>query len=478
MFLHAPQYILFLIVTVILYWAIPGIKARKFLLLLASYFFYVQFDFRFALLLLGLTGCIFFIGRTIPTSPRAKQWMCLGIAVNLGILSTFKFSNFFLSSLEKAGLGLDGTNFLSGLLLILPLGISFYTFQGISYVVEIYRGKLQPAESFLDFALYLAFFPKLIAGPFVRPSQFLKELAQPPQRLQSQMIRKGLLLLILGLFKKIVLADSLGTLSHTAFQAANSASASQFPSPLFIQGFYLYAIQIYADFSGYTDLARASALLFGFLLPENFRQPYFSGTISEFWNRWHMSLTQWFRDYLFNPITRALLKKTNRHYPSAVQIFANLITMLLIGLWHGGSWPYLIWGGWHGLLLTIERLFNIKPQKRWQVVAYGVLTFHLIGIGWIFFAAGSLNSAFRFLAGLFSFSQMGWSARFIWPVLLSGALSFGLDLAVLGNLSSTFRFRRDFQPVLITAAIVIVISLWLLSAARGGDTKPFIYGQF
>ncbi|MCB9134162.1 MAG: MBOAT family protein [Anaerolineales bacterium] len=477
MFLHTPQYLLFLAVTVILYWMIPGGKARKVLLLLASYFFYVQFDFRFALLLFVLTGCVFFIGRTISISTHAKQWMWGGVILNLAILSIFKFSNFFLASMEKLGSGIDGTVFLSGLLLILPIGISFYSFQGISYVVEIYRGKLQPNESFLDFALYMAFFPKLIAGPFVRPSLFMTELAKPQQLPQRNIIRQAILLLVLGLFKKIVIADSLGALSQTAFKAANYTSATLFPSPLYLQGFYLYAIQIYADFSGYTDLARASAMLFGFFLPENFYHPYLAGTISEFWNRWHITLTQWFRDYLFNPLTRVLLKKTNRRYPIAIQILVNLITMLLIGLWHGASWPFLIWGGWHGLLLSVERLFNIKPKKWWQLL-YGILTFHLIGIGWIFFNAGSVSSAIRFLVGVISFSQMGWTARFIWPVLLAGVLSFGLDLVMLGKLFSNSRFLRNFQSVFIPLAVVIVVSLWLLSAARGGDTRPFIYGQF
>jgi D-alanyl-lipoteichoic acid acyltransferase DltB (MBOAT superfamily) len=478
MFLHTPQYLLFLALVVFLYWIIPGANPRKLVLLLASYFFYYVFDGRFAFLLFGLTGGVYLIGRAIPNSARSKQLMWAGVILNLGVLSIFKFNNFFLASLARWGVVLEGTSVVSGLFLLLPIGISFYTFQGIAYVVEIYRGKLQPISGFWDFALYLAFFPKLIAGPFVRPSQFIAQLENPVLRLNTRTLQQALSLLILGLFKKIVIADSLGGLAYTAFRAANFSNAGDFPAPLFLQGFYLYAFQIYADFSGYTDLARASALLLGFTLPENFRQPYLAETISDFWNRWHMTLTQWFRDYLFNPITRFLLTHTQRKSPRAVQISANVITMLLIGVWHGAAWPFIIWGLWHGLLLSVERLLNIKPIHPWQKVFYSLLSFHLVGIGWVFFASDSLASAFCFLAGLFSFSQMAWIGQYIWPVLLAAALSFGIDLAVAGKLPFSSQWQRNFQPILVTAALVVLVGLLLLNAARGGDTRPFIYGQF
>jgi D-alanyl-lipoteichoic acid acyltransferase DltB (MBOAT superfamily) len=227
---------------------------------------------------------------------------------------------------------------------------------------------------------------------------------------------------------------------------------------LYWQGFYLYTFQIYADFSGYTDIARASALLLGFDLPENFQQPYLSSTPAVFWNRWHMTLTQWFREYLFFPVSRWLSLATGRRRPRLVQATANLLTMTLIGLWHGPGWTFVAWGLWHGVLLTLERLSGLKPAGRLQKIAAGLVCFHLVALGWVLFRADTFAAAARFVRGMLAFEQMGWLPNFLPPVLLAGGLIFALDA--------------------LAAGLLAVAGLTLLKLVNGGDARPFIYGQF
>lgn len=478
MFLHTPGYLLFLLFVCTLYWVLRSETWRKYFLLLISYLFYSAFDVRFLGVLIVLTLLTFWLGHKIHRSPFPNRYALLSIILNLGVLGVFKYANFFLENISVLGKWLQLPPVTPGLSLLLPLGISFYSFQSISYTTEIHRKKLVPATDFVNFALYLAFFPKLIAGPFVRPANFFTQL-DAPKNLTQKTIADALQLLILGLFKKVIIADALASMADVAFRAANMTEISgNFVSPLFIQGFYLYAIQIYADFSGYTDIARASAMLLGFNLPENFKQPYLSDTLTAFWSRWHMSLTLWFREYIFFPITRALLVKTDRKYPTAVQIGANFITMLLIGFWHGASWTFLLWGFWHAFILTIERIWNIKPTQPWQKFISGVLTFHWVGIGWILFRAESFTSALRFLQGMFSFSGMAQWGIYLLPALPALILSFGFDWIAQTDLLSRYRITKHLQPVVITAACVLIGLIWLLQYARGDGSLPFIYGQF
>lgn len=358
------------------------------------------------------------------------------------------------------------------------MGISFYTFQAISYTTEIHRKKIEPAP-FVDFALYIAFFPKLIAGPFVRPATFLSQLKEPLHPPNRDSLQSALGLLLLGLVKKWLIADSLASLGEAAFRAAALPGApAGFNTPLFLQGFYLYAFQIYADFSGYTDLARASGRLLGFELPENFQQPYLALSVTSFWNRWHMTLIQWFREYLYFPITRSLLVRTKRLYHRLVQIGANLATMTLIGLWHGAAWTYIAWGFWHGLLLSLESPHVFKPTRRWQRLVMGAVTFHLVGLGWVIFRSESFSAAWRFLSGLLAFNQMGWLPYYLPSILLTGGMILAIDLISSGSLKVTNDIWRIGKPVLIVSAMIVIINLMLLSFARGSDARPFIYGQF
>lgn len=447
---------------------------RMIFLLAASYVFYTLFDVRFAAILCILTGITYSLGRAIPTRPRPRLLLWIGVGLNLGVLGIFKYFNFFTESASAILQRLGSNATIPTLSLLLPIGISFYTFQAISYLTEIHRKKLTSDHSLVDVALYLTFFPKIIAGPLVRPGTFFDQTSKHSEFPKSDVIKTAITLVILGLFKKLLIADALASVSDTAYRAALSPESQSFPAPLYWQGFYLFAFQIYADFSGYTDIARGSSLLLGFTLPENFNRPYWAATLGDFWNRWHMSLTGWFREYLFFPISRALLTRTNPRFPRAVQIASNLITMILIGLWHGAAWTFVGWGLWHGVLLSIERILNWKPNKRWQSILSAVLTFHLVALGWVLFRATSFEMATRFIGGLFSFSQVSWVGIFMPPVLLVGILTFALDFLLSQQTAVRFRWR----PVVLTAALVVILGLWLLSWSRGVDQRPFIYGKF
>lgn len=480
MLLHTPAYLLFLLGISAGYWLLPRATWRLGWLVAASYVFYASFDARFTLLLLLLTLAVYGLGRAIPGRPpaqaRALAWA--SVAVNLGVLGVFKYADFFVGAAEQMLLaaGLPAAN--PALRLLLPLGISFYAFQGIAYTTEIYRQRAKPAQSWLHVAAYLAFFPKLIAGPMVRPQAFLQQLDVPAVRPTTGQLGQAAGLLLLGLFKKRFIADSLAVLADTAFRAADWPGGGAFSTPLYWQGFYLYAFLIYADFSGYTDIARASALLFGMELPENFRQPYLAVTLTDFWNRWHMTLTQWFREYFYFPLTRSLLGLTQRRFAGTVQVAANLVTMTVIGLWHGAAWTFIIWGLWHGAGLTLERWARFRPVGRWRQLAAGLLTFHAVALGWLFFRATSGGAALRFLRGLLAFEQMHWLSYYAPVVLVTAALIFALDLVSGGYLRLPEHWWARWRPTLVLAALVALICLGLLDLARGGESRPFIYGQF
>ncbi len=477
--LYSLSYLLFLGAVAAIYWLLPRAPWRKLWLLLASYALYILFDLRFAGLLLALTLAVWGLGQGIARGLHPRRLAWASVALNLGLLAIFKYAGFFVSSaqalLQRAGAP-AGT---SSLALLLPVGISFYTFQAMAYTTELYRRKAQPA-GLLDFSLYLVFFPKLIAGPLASPQDFLRQVSTevPQPRPSREAISTALGRLLLGLVKKVLIADSLASLADTAFRGASLAGGAHFSTPLYLQGFYLYAFQIYADFSGYTDLACGSAALLGLTLPENFRQPYFAATLGDFWNRWHMSLTAWFRAYLFFPLSRWLLARGGRQHAERAQVVANLVTMVLIGLWHGAAWTFVLWGLWHAALLTIERLARFKPAGRWQRLAAGVVTFHLVGIGWVLFRADSLASAGRFFVGQLSGQQMQWLGYYAPSVLLAAALVLGIDWFATRDGGLAGQLWPRLRPIAVTAGVVIVVVLGLLSYARGGDVRPFIYGQF
>ncbi len=476
MLLHTPLYLLFLAAVCLGYWLLPRPAWRKLLLLLASYGMYATFDMRFVFVLLGITSATYLLGRVIPGHPHPRRWMAAGILINLGALAYFKYTGFFLANVEGLFRGM-GVTPPASIQILLPLGLSFYTFQAVAYLIEVSRKKLEPAGNVVDFGLYLAFFPKLIAGPFVRPADFFKQTADPPRSLSRPEIQSSFLLLLSGLFKKVVIADSIAALADISFRAAASPEAAGFPAPLYIGGFYLYAVQIYADFSGYTDIARGSAGLLGISLPENFRAPYFSVSPGDFWNRWHITLSQWFREYLFFPLTRWGMTAAGRRFPRLIQTGATMITMTLVGLWHGAAWTFILWGVWHGILVSLDRLIGYVPRQWWEKLLAAVVTFHLVGIGWVLFRASSIPEAGKFLAGMVSFNQLVWASHFLLPAAAALFLVLGLDAA--GPVSRRLAGRADgLRAAAVVAAILLIGELWILRGTSSTDFLPFIYGSF
>ena len=369
-------------------------RLRDAILLCASYFFYMVWSIPFASLLVISTVIDFTASRRIAatTDKRARNgWLLLSLAGNLGLLVFFKYTNFLLSAgADVAGvLGLQVAA--PAFDIVLPLGISFYTFQTMSYTIDVWRGNLAPTSSLLRFALYVSFFPQLVAGPIVRAADFLPQLERGPERTTAR-TREGLLLVLVGLVKKMVLADNIAPLVDTIY-----GQPSAYSGDMLLLATYGFAFQIYLDFSGYTDIARGVAKLLGFEFLKNFDKPYFSQSITEFWRRWHMSLSSWLRDYLYIGLggNRGGKWKTYRNL---------FLTMLLGGIWHGANWTFIVWGVFHGSLLMLERVFPpgtvIRGESALARGARMVVTFHLVCVSWVFFRAASVTEAWAVLRGI------------------------------------------------------------------------------
>lgn len=401
MWFDTPAYVFFLILVVTVYWRL-GRRSQNVFLLAASYVFYGWWDYRFLLLMISSTTIDFFIARALmrrDDSSDRRALLIVSLVVNFAILGFFKYFNFFVDSfagvLTTAGLH----PYKPFLRIILPPGISFYTFQEVAYVVDVYKRKLPAARSFIDYALFISLFPHLIAGPIQRPNHLLPQV-QNDRTFKSDSFFDGIMLILSGLFRKCVIADNCALLVNAVF-------AGRFGPPnlpVVALGAYAFAWQIYGDFSGYSDIARGSAQLLGFHFMVNFRQPYLATSLRDFWRRWHISLSTWLRDYLYIPLGGSAEKgfKTYRNL---------LLTMLLGGLWHGAAWTFVLWGWLHGMVLAIERYFKEHLQS-WRLPSphldwtwpSRIFIFHVVCLGWIFFrardiaAAGSMLHGLRFLA--------------------------------------------------------------------------------
>ncbi len=471
MLFNTPEYFLFLLIVLILYYGLTRPWQNR-MLLVASYFFYGVWDYRFLGLILLSTVVDFFAGRAIfrSRSPaRRRLFLLTSLGVNLGVLGFFKYFNFFVDSAATL-LGLF--NFqphLPVLYVILPVGISFYTFQTMAYSIDIYRGQMEPVENFRDFALYVCYFPQLVAGPIERPRNLLPAL-QARRRVTADQFTSGLVLILIGLFRKVVIADGIGGEVDRIFGSYGRAS-----TPELILGIYLFALQIYCDFAGYTGIARGTSRLLGIELMENFNQPYFASNVAEFWRRWHISLSTWLRDYLYIPLGG------NRR--GTLNTYRNLmLTMLLGGLWHGAAWVFVIWGGLHGLYLVAYRIFSrwrrsptatAGARWTWSRAAGMILTFHLVLLAWVFFRAPGLRAALEYLQLLFSFREMGDWVAVLPALLLPWLLVLAIDIPQYALGDQVF-LRR--VPRLARHALVALMLLLVLLGA--GTRAPFIYFQF
>ena len=465
------RFFAFLAIVFCVYWSLSGHQSRKVWLLACSYVFYGAWDWRFTALIALSTVIDFFLGKWIAMSQSEQQRKLLlicSVVVNLGILGFFKYYNFFADSffdlMEFSGVSVSR----SMLEIILPVGISFYTFQTLSYTIDVWRRKLPPAASFLDFSLFVAFFPQLVAGPIVRASDFLPQMTSE-KRWGEVPVRFMLSLFLVGYIKKSCISDNISPYIDAYFQFPDEFDAMSCHLAM-----TLYAIQIYCDFSGYSDMAIAVAGLLGYHLPINFRAPYFSFSVTEFWQRWHISLSTWLRDYLYIPL--------GGNRKGAFCTYVNLMTtMVLGGLWHGASWNFVVWGLIHGTALVVDRLIGgIKPQGDalpaviWvnRILGLG-LTWFIVTFAWILFRAPDFPTFLK-VAEVWLFLGRGGDLQlnvFLWVHVLGFALVHLLFYRIdLGKLSSRVPIERF--------AFLYGIAFAVIFALTNTSYRPFIYFQF
>jgi D-alanyl-lipoteichoic acid acyltransferase DltB (MBOAT superfamily) len=466
---------LFFAAVVALYMPLPR-RGQNVLLLIASYFFYACWDWRFLGLLVVSSTADWTLGNLIAreaTRKGARKWVAASVTLNLLFLGFFKYFDFFVDSANVllGALGVGPSDLY--LRVVLPVGISFYTFQSISYIVDVYRGEIAPARDPLDFALFVAFFPHMVAGPIMRSRDLLPQMQNPrTPRLEDAL--SGLHLAAWGLFKKVVVADNLAAIANPIFARQLGFT----PGPMHL-GAIAFAFQIYCDFSGYTDIARGVARVLGFRLMENFDHPYFATCITDFWRRWHISLSTWLRDYLYVPLGG------NRH--GTWRTYRNLfLTMLLGGLWHGAAWKFVLWGAYQGALLVLERALGGRrlvtdwfssrgAAARLLWVARVLVTFHFVCLGWILFrceSTGPLGLMVRSFLDVTGYFRMpagpAWTAvAFIVPLLVVDALQY---------------FRRDELALLRVPvparAFVYATGLYAFILWGRFESNAFIYFQF
>ena len=476
------SYIFFVFLGIILpiFYILKSKKARNIHLLIASYIFYSYWDWRFCFLLLISTIVDFFVGKTLYNQQRKqikKILLLISLITNLSILGFFKYFNFFVDSFENLispiGFNLDFLH----LHVILPVGISFYTFQTLSYTIDIYRNKLKPTNNFIDFALFVSFFPQLVAGPIERASNLLPQLSEKlhPTKIQ---VEEGIQLITVGLFKKVLIGDTCGRFVDNIFGHYQIHTGSDFFFAL-----VLFSIQIYADFSGYSSIARGVAKLLGVEIMINFQQPYLSRNITEFWRRWHISLSSWLKDYLYIPLGGN--RKGN------VRTYINLmLTMLIGGLWHGASWNFVIWGGLHGLYLAIHKLsignkkikssnLNFKDflgYKGFKVMLQILITYILVLITWLFFRSTDFITTKFIIKELLVFNISSYSKLLLQVTIGFIFVTISLDfLQYFTNKHAILlKHKNAYLSWGVNLIIFSITMLYLFQAAP----SPFIYFQF
>ena len=482
---NSLSYLVFLAVNILVYYLLPG-RFRNYQLLLSSYFFYMCWNPKYALLMLFSTGITYLCGLLVERSfwGKKKLWLAISFAANLLILFFFKYFN-FLSSLISRGSALLGLSFSAPLLdVLLPVGISFYTFQALGYTVDVYRKGVAAEKSFTDYALFVSFFPQLVAGPIERSGNILHQLKEY-HPFHAENLRDGMFPVLWGLFKKMVLADNLAVAVNSIYNAPQGRTGVEW-----ILATGAFAIQIYCDFSAYSDIARGSAKMLGFDLMENFRCPYLAVSIRDFWRRWHISLSSWFRDYLYFPLGGSRCSK-GRHYLNILIVFT------VSGLWHGAALTFVAWGLLNGLYQVISKLldplrkkwFNlthIREDAKWLRAFRVCFTFCLVCTAWVLFRANSLSDAALIFRSVLSIpwtglyvdrGAFGLSALALLMVLVLSAALIVLDWLITEKklwqkLNGTVALRYGVYFV------IIVLILIFGSYGEGYDPQDFVYFQF
>ncbi|MBN2413652.1 MBOAT family protein [candidate division KSB1 bacterium] len=474
MLFNSLDYAIFLPIVLFLYYRLQ-FRQQNLLLLLASYVFYGFWDVRFLSLIFISTIVDYGVGLWLFHCDQTdrKHFKKLGVIIslttNLGILGFFKYFDFFVQSADSLLSTFGLSTSLPVLNIILPVGISFYTFQTLSYTLDIYRGKLEPTKNLVDFALFVGFFPQLVAGPIERAANLLPQI-QKPRVVSQDCFYKGVYLIITGLVRKVVIADTAGAIVDTYF--ANPGNFTGFQLTI---GLLLYGLQIYGDFAGYSNIARGSAYLLGFELMRNFKHPYFSKNMTEFWHRWHISLSGWLRDYLYISL--------GGNRKGRVRTYINLMTtMLLGGLWHGANWNFVFWGFLHGLYLVVHKFYRqVFPYKdnvqkgffyySTQILSLG-FTLCLANFTWLFFRSTDIQTTQKYLAGLTHFRIEPTGSIFTLLFLTLLVLLIDIPQTINDNEFTFLRFPVFWKIIFACAALL------LLFFSGGGGNAPFIYFQF
>ena len=476
MLFNSFEYLIFLPTVYILYWFVfnKNLKIQNTLVLLSSYLFYGWWDYRFLSLIFLSTVVDYIIGLNIPKQDLQKNQKLLlwtSVLFNLSVLGFFKYYNFFVDSWIElfSSLGYEIKSVWT-LNIILPVGISFYTFQTMSYTIDIYRKKLEPTKDFTSFATFVSFFPQLVAGPIERASNLLPQILKKREFNYEQVVQ-GIRLILWGMFKKVVIADSLAPIVDDIF-----SNYQDFGGGTLLLGAIYFSFQIYCDFSGYSDIAIGTSKLFGFELMSNFKFPYFSRNIGEFWRKWHISLSTWFRDYLYIPLGGSQGGK----WKSIRNIF---IIFLVSGFWHGANWTFIIWGLFHSILFLPSFIFKTNRKHKNSIIAQHtmlptfneflqvVITFLLVTIGWVFFRSETIKDSIGYLISMISdistFTH------------LSPKIGFYTLILILVDWTQRYNERSlffNFPKFLFKIFVLICIVLILISFKN--DSQQFIYFDF
>ncbi|HNR93372.1 MAG TPA: MBOAT family O-acyltransferase [Kiritimatiellia bacterium] len=472
MLFNSAEFIIFFVVLYGLYVVLPH-RPQNLLLLAGSYIFYAAWDWRFLSLILISTVIDYYCAHAIDRSDmprRKKAFLTVSMVSNLGLLGIFKYSNFFVHSmislLGRFGLEVQPLT----LNIILPMGISFYTFQTMSYTIDVYRGQLKPAVNILDFALYVTLFPQLVAGPIERASNLFPQVIRP-RKISRYGITHGAYLIFWGYFQKVFIADNIAPLVEKLFEGS-----APYNGVHVLLGLYAFALQIYCDFAGYSNIARGLAFCMGFRFMLNFNLPYFATNPSDFWARWHISLSTWLRDYLYIPL--------GGNRKGTWFTYRNLaLTMILGGLWHGAAWNFVLWGIYQGILLIGHRWYRpfVAPAVPWKAAALRVLHtvafFHLVCLGWLLFRAESLHQIGAMLSALFT--GFVWPSQLVLEHLVAAILFFGGLMMVI----EWFQFRSSDLYVVLKWPLPVRVAVYLLMfyglvIFGVQDAQSFIYFQF
>ena len=461
--------IYFLPIFLLLYHLVPH-KYKNALILIASIYFYSWGGPKFILVILGTTCLDYFLVKAMnnqKTQSAKTRFLIISLCLNLGLLFYFKYCNFFIDNINAA----FGTK-ITWLEVVLPIGISFYTFESLTYVLDVYRGIHKPLKNFWHYQTYILLFPKLIAGPIVRYHEIADQITNREKNYTSSIKLSGFLIFCIGLAKKTIIANTLGIQADAVFKLP----PEQIDTVAAWVGALAYSFQIYFDFSGYSDMAIGLGKMMGFKFPENFNNPYTSKSITEFWRRWHMTLGTWMKNYLYIPL--------GGNQVNNFKLYRNLIFVFLIsGLWHGASWNFILWGAYHGLFLVLERLFLIKFYKKIGNWFSLPLTFIIVITGWVLFRNENINQGFYIIKQLYSFQFFDGKFTLNNDFLFMASLALLFSFFTITKTTRSFQekvygeqFSKSSQWLAVSASIILFyISLSFISAL---DFNPFIYFRF